>query len=139
MTDGHIDRTWIEKLEKEAVDDISNAEGLEALEQVRIKFLGRKGILTGALRSNGELPPEERPVVGGLINEVKGRINEQLESRISRLSGTIEDDEPYPGDPTLPGRRSLEGGRHILRRTINDIKEIFFRMGSRVRIRSWVI
>jgi phenylalanyl-tRNA synthetase alpha chain len=129
MTDDHPDRSLIEALEREASGEISEAADLDALEQVRIKYLGRKGKLTLALRSIGRLPADERPAVGGLINEVKGKLSEQLESRLSQLSGCEGDEEPYPGDPNLPGRRCLEGGRHILKRTIRDIKEIFFRMG----------
>jgi len=64
-----------------------------------------------------------------LCNEWKEKLGVLFESRCAELSGSCSDEEPYPGDPTLPGRRNWEGGLHILHRVIKDIKQIFYRMG----------
>ena len=129
MSDGILDKESIERLGEEASREIEAAGDLETLERARISWLGRKGKLTSVLRSIGSLPPETRPVVGGLINSWKEKLGELYESRCAALSGTCGDEEPYPGDPTLPGRRGWEGGLHVLHRVIRDIKEIFYRMG----------
>lgn len=124
-----IDRREILELESSAASSLRDAPDSEALEEARIKYLGRKGYLTLALRSIGQLPKDQRPALGGLVNEVKERLNAVYEDRARELSGGGADEEPYPGDPTLPGRRCLEGGLHVLHRVTRDMKEIFFRMG----------
>ena len=129
MTEEIPDGESIDRLGEEASRYIAEASDLETLEKARIVWLGRKGRLTSALRSIGKLPTEQRPVIGGLINEWKEKLGVLFDSRCAELSGSCGDEEPYPGDPTLPGRRSWEGGLHILHRVIRDIKEIFYRMG----------
>lgn len=129
MEDKGIDRKTLDELEKSAVEKIKAASGMEALEEARILFLGRKGKLTLALRSIGQLPKEERPVIGGLINDIKERLTSLYEERIADISGGGLDKEPFPGDPTLPGREDSAGGLHVLHRVTRDIKEIFYRMG----------
>jgi phenylalanyl-tRNA synthetase alpha chain len=123
------DRESIDRLGEEASRAISDATELEMLEQVRITWLGRKGRMTSALRSIGKLPAEQRPIIGGMINDWKDRLATLFETRSAELSGSDRDVDPSSGDPTLPGRRAWEGGLHILHRVIRDIKEIFYRMG----------
>jgi phenylalanyl-tRNA synthetase alpha chain len=130
MKDGIPDRDALGRLEREAQEAVAAAGDVEALEKARVVFLGRKqGRLTAALRSIGALPSDQRPVMGNLINEVKVRLEALFDAKQEALSGSGADPEPYPGDPTLPGRRAWEGGRHILHRVVRDAKEIFVRMG----------
>jgi phenylalanyl-tRNA synthetase alpha chain len=124
-----LSRTSIEELERRASRAIGETQDLEALEAERIRYLGRKGELTRALRSIKKLPPEERPAVGEAINKTKQRLEALLEEREKALGSSRVDEEPYPGDYTLPGRRGLDGGRHILSIVIEEIKHIFFGMG----------
>jgi phenylalanyl-tRNA synthetase alpha chain len=124
-----LDKESIDRLGEEASRNIMEASDLATLEHARIAWLGRKGELTTALRSIGKLSAEKRPVIGNMINVWKEKIAELFEKRKIELSGSAVDEEPYPGDPTLPGRRGWEGGLHILHRAIRDIKEIFYRMG----------
>jgi phenylalanyl-tRNA synthetase alpha chain len=123
------DRDSIDRLGEDASREVAEASDLGSLEQARIVWLGRKGKLTSALRSIGKLPADQRPVVGGVINEWKERLDALFESRRAELAGSGVDSEPYPGDFTLPGRRGWEGGLHVLHRVIRDIKAIFYRMG----------
>ena len=124
-----LDSGSIEELERRAARAIAETRDLEALEAERIRYLGRKGELTKALRSIKTLPAGERPVVGEAINKTKERLEALLEEREKALSSGSADEEPYPGDPTLPGRRGHAGGRHILHVVIEEIKDIFFGMG----------
>lgn len=129
MSEDGIDRKALEQIEGEATERLKNAGDMETLEELRINYLGRKGILTLALRSIGQLPKEERPLIGSLINEIKGRFNSLFDEKKAAIASGISDKEPYPGDPSLPGRRTWAGGLHILHKVTKDVKEIFYRMG----------
>ena len=124
-----LGRASIEELERRATQAIAETQELEALEAERIRYLGRKGELTMALRSIKALPPAERPAVGDAINKAKQRLEKRLREREEALGSGTTEEEPYPGDYTLPGRRGLTGGRHILHTVIEHIKEIFYGMG----------
>lgn len=129
MKDDRVDRERIAELEAAALRAFGQAADSRVLDEERVRYLGRKGLITSLLRSIGTLPPEERPVVGGLINAAKERLDAALAARRAELEGDAAEVEPYPGDPTLPGRRRWEGGLHILQRTLDDIKRIFTGMG----------
>lgn len=122
-------RSQIEELEKRVIKALREAGDLKSLEEARIRFLGRKGEITEILRSIGRLPPAERPVIGERINELKEGLQRILEERKAEISAVHEEEEPYPGDPTLPGRGRWPGGLHVLHKVLSDIKEIFFGMG----------
>lgn len=124
-----INRENITKLEESALKEISETGDSKELENVRISYLGRKGKITLALRSIGKIPEDKRPEMGKLINEVKSRVNSAYKSKNSELLGDSSDKAPYPGDPTLPGRKNWLGGLHVLHRVTKEIKEIFFGMG----------
>jgi phenylalanyl-tRNA synthetase alpha chain len=132
MKGEETNRSRIEELERTAVRAFQEAEDLKSLEEARIRFLGRKGEITEVLRSVGRLPPAERPAVGERINELKEKLRRIIAERKAEISALTEDEEPYPGDPTLPGRKGWAGGRHILSQVLGDIKSIFFGMGYSV-------
>lgn len=129
MNSDGLDRSTLEELEGRAAGEVAGAADLEELEAARIRYLGRKGEITEILRSIGRMPPEQRPVYGNIVNELKQKLNELLESRKDSLRAGREESEPYPGDPTLPGRTGFKGGRHILKKVLNETKDIFYRMG----------
>jgi len=129
MKSEHVDRSAIEELERRAVRAFSEAASLKELESERVHYLGRKGEVTEILRSIGSLPAERRPVIGIYINELKQKLENILEEKRAILSAGVGDEQPYPGDPTLPGRSAFHGGLHILHRVLREIKEIFFGMG----------
>ncbi len=129
MSDEGVDRKVLEQIEKEATESLRNAADMETLENLRIQYLGRKGVLTLALRSIGQSPKEERPLIGSMINEIKERFSSLFDEVKAGISSGICDEEPYPGDPSLPGRRMWTGGPHLLHKVTKDVKEIFFRMG----------
>jgi phenylalanyl-tRNA synthetase alpha chain len=128
MSEG-LDRSRVGMVGEQAERAFAEAADLDALEKERVRFLGRKGEVTGLLRLIGELAPEERPRFGELVNELKARIEDLFEKRKTALSAETVEEDYVAGDPTLPGRRNLRGGRHVLHAVLGEIKEIFFGMG----------
>lgn len=129
MKSKRFDPTRIRELEDRSVALLTDAPDIDALEEARVQLLGRRGEITDLLRSIGQLDPADRPGIGNLINELKDKLNTLLEERKAVLAAGMHDEEPFPGDPTLPGRQSWPGGLHVLHRAIDSIKQILYRMG----------
>ncbi len=118
----------IADIEKQALGSIENAESREALEQVSIRYLGRKGVLTSFLRNISSLPPEDRPQAGKNANLLKIRLEEEIDKALSGLE--VEQDRGAQGiDVTLPGRRPQRGGLHPITGVLDEICGIFMRLG----------
>ncbi|VBB08764.1 phenylalanyl-trna synthetase [Lucifera butyrica] len=121
----------LEVLKQAAIQDLSQAANLEKLNEIRIKFLGKKGSLTGVLRGLGALSQEDRPRIGQMVNEIRA----ELEAALARKGEELKQAElsrklaAEKIDVTLPGRRSAVGHKHPLTLTLNRIKETFMRMG----------
>jgi phenylalanyl-tRNA synthetase alpha chain len=119
------------QLEKTAKEEIRSAETLEALEAVRVKYLGRKGLLTGLLRKLGAVEPGERRRLGGLLNEAKTALSREIEARKDALKSARDREsllEEYV-DITLPGRISAIGKLHPTIRMMREIMQVFLGMG----------
>ena len=126
---GQPDRFGVDDIAGRAERAFAEAVDLDALEQARITFIGRKGEITTLLRSIGSLPVDERPAFGDLVNDLRERILGLYERRKSALSEGAAEEDYFSGDQTLPGRRALPGGRHVLHQVLRDINRIFFGMG----------
>ena len=114
-----------------AIVDCGSAEELEAL---RVKYLGKKGELTGILRQMGKLSAEERPVMGQLANELRADIEGALEKRKEELSSVmlekkLKDEEL---DVTMPGQKKTLGHKHPMYNVLDQIKDIFIGMGFEI-------
>jgi phenylalanyl-tRNA synthetase alpha chain len=122
----------LDALEAEATVAVAAAdEG--ALEDLRVRYLGRRGSLTTILRGLGDLPPEARPVVGQRANAVKAAIEGALEARRLALRAAARVGLAADRlDSTLPGRPPMLGGLHPLTATLEDILEIFASLGFAV-------
>jgi phenylalanyl-tRNA synthetase alpha chain len=122
----------LDALEAEAtVAVVAADEG--ALEDLRVRYLGRRGSLTTILRGLGDLPPEARPVVGQRANAVKAAIEGALEARRLALRAAARVGLAADRlDSTLPGRPPMLGGLHPLTATLEDILEIFASLGFAV-------
>jgi len=122
----------LKQLEGEALGAIADAHDTDALEKVRVAFLGRSdGRISAILRGLGQLAPEDRPAVGQEANRVKGLVNAALEARASALSGPIESTRL---DLTLPSRKPWKGGLHPITQAVDEIWHIFRDLGfSRAR------
>ena len=125
----------LEALSAGARDAIARAADDKAVEELRVRFLGKKGELSAVLRGMGQLPAEERPRVGEVANRVKADVEALLDGAKRRLEGAkLEADLAGPPiDATLPGRRLLpRGHRHPITRAAEDIAAIFARLGFEV-------
>lgn len=124
----------LEALKQEALAALEKAASLKELEEARIQFLGKKGPLTEVLRGMKELSPEERPVVGQVVNEVRTAIEQALESKQEQLQKEETDRRLRREtiDVTLPGRPQPQGGMHPLSKVIQEVEDIFIGMGFKV-------
>ncbi|MDW7675463.1 MAG: phenylalanine--tRNA ligase subunit alpha, partial [Bacillota bacterium] len=101
------------------------------LNDFRVKYLGKKGLLTGVLRGMGSLSQEERPIIGQLANEVRDSLEAMIEVKLQELAGK-ERDAKLAGekiDISLPGKPILMGKKHPLTQVLDEIKSIFLGMG----------
>lgn len=124
----------LQELEAWALPAIAEADEPEALEQIRIRVLGRKGQLTEILRSLGALPPEGRREVGRQANVLKGKIESALQDRHHALRTALHDALAVRDaiDVTLPGRPVRRGSLHPLTATLYEIVAIFQHLGFAV-------
>ncbi len=114
-----------------AIVDCGSAEELEAL---RVKYLGKKGELTGILRQMGKLSAEERPVMGQLANELREDIENALEKRKEELSSVMLEKKLKEEelDVTMPGEKKALGHKHPMYNVLDQIKDIFVGMGFEI-------
>lgn len=115
----------------ESEQKICRAANLRELEEVRIALLGKKGQLTGLLRSLAELPLQERKHLGADLNGLR----EDIQILLAERQRTLEEEETTQGlaregiDITLPGIPPLRGRRHVLLETVEEIEDAFLRLG----------
>lgn len=121
----------LKELQELALKQIGTAVKSSELEEIRVKFLGKKGELTTILRSMGGLSPEERPIVGKLVNEAKALVEEKLEKTIKKIKDQERDAKLSSEtiDISLPGKKKVIGKRHPLDLTLQSMEEIFISMG----------
>lgn len=119
-------------LRDRALLEIDAAATQEALENLRLRFLGRSGEVTRELRSVSELPIPDRPAAGKVWNEVRVALQERLDAKRGELENQASVADAGAFDPTLPGRRPALGRAHVLSQTIDELVEIFTRMGFQV-------
>ena len=123
-------RREIAFLKKEIQGKINRIADQEELKQVRIEFLGRRqGKLTSLLKQLVDLPLEERPELGKLINDLKSYVQEALDKKEKVIN---EEKNLEEVDITLPGKRPLRGGLHPLTQILQEIKRIFATLGFEI-------
>ena len=121
----------LEGMLQEARNAIHAAESEGALQEIRIHFLGRKGKLTALMKEMGRLSPEERPIVGALVNRVKEDLESGFESRGEQLR-EVEIARRLASeriDVTLPGRSGFFGSKHPITLVTEEISTIFASLG----------
>lgn len=124
----------IENIKKSALEEIKNANDEKVLNDVRVKYLGKKGELTLILRGMGGLSPEERPVIGSLVNQVRDEIENLIEDKekefkVAEIKRKLENEKI---DVTMPGKKVELGSVHPITQIIKDIEEIFIGMGYQI-------
>ena len=124
----------LKELNTAAVSAIGSSDSLDELEQLRIKYLGKKGQLSQILRGMGKLSPDERPAVGSLANEVKQEVQTSLEQRkqdLQRLQIEAQI-EAETIDVTMPGVSRPLGRVHPLNGVVDRVLDIFIGLGYTV-------
>lgn len=124
----------IANIRKNADALLEKISTVEELEELRVKFLGKKGELTSVLKGLGKASPEERPVIGQLANEVRAFIEQEIVQKKKVLEQKKLDANLKKEviDVTMPGRKESIGGRHPLSITENKLVSIFRNMGFSV-------
>ena len=124
----------LEQIRQEALDALAGAADAQALDALRVKYLGKKGELTAVLKQMGRLSAEERPVIGQLANEVRAALEEALETRGRQLEAKALEDRlrAEAVDVTIPGKSVKLGHRHPMYIALDELKEIFIGMGFTV-------
>jgi phenylalanyl-tRNA synthetase alpha chain len=112
---------------EEALHEVASCSALAALEDCRVRWLGKKGGLTEQLKALGSLPASERPAAGARINEAKVRVQEAIEARRAALEGLEDEARLASGriDVTLPGRGEQRGALHPVTRARLRIEALF--------------
>lgn len=118
----------------EALAKISVSEELEKLNDIRVAFLGKKGELTNVLKSMKDVSPEERPIVGQLVNEARTILEEKLEEKKSAFEKKIREEKIKSEtiDVTLPAKKPMVGHRHPNSIALEEVERIFIGMGYEV-------
>lgn len=124
----------LNEIQETALKLIEDAKESTVLQDIRVKYLGKKGELTTILKSMKDLSKEERPVMGKLVNDVKKVVEEKLDEAVSKIKEEEKKKklESEVIDITLPGKKNVIGKRHPLELTIERIKDIFISMGFSV-------
>ena len=122
------------ELVKLAQQECAAADSLQLLDEVRVKYLGKKGALTEQLKQLGKLPAEQRPVAGQLINTAKEDVQGILERRREELENAALSAKLAAQhiDVTLPGRGQMPGGMHPVTRTLERVERLFEGIGFEV-------
>ena len=126
--------TSLTDLENQALQDVAEAADPAALDDVRVRYLGKKGLLTQQLKQLGSLPAGDRPAAGQAINRIKQQVQQAIDIRREALQAAELDAQLQQEtiDVTLPGRRQSTGGLHPVTQTLRRIEELFVPLGFTV-------
>ena len=121
----------IKRIKQTSEKEIADAKDLKVLEDLRVKYLGKKGELTAVLRGMKDLTPEQRPVIGSLVNDVRDELEKQIKEKEAKLkeeelNKRIENEKI---DITLPSTKTRRGSLHPVTRIIEDMEDLFVSMG----------
>ncbi|OEC32819.1 phenylalanyl-tRNA synthetase, alpha subunit [Pseudomonas cuatrocienegasensis] len=121
----------LDVLVSQALEAVSHTDDVNALEQLRVHYLGKKGELTQVMKTLGNLSAEERPQAGALINAAKERVQDALNTRKAMLEQAALGAKLAAEriDVTLPGRGQASGGLHPVTRTLERVEQFFTRIG----------
>ena len=124
----------LEQLVQDGLAAVEQADSLQALDQIRVEYLGKKGVITQQAKTLGKLSAEERPAAGQKINEAKGQVEQAINARRSGLEQAALDARLASEsiDVTLPGRGQDLGGLHPVTRTLQRIEQFFAQAGYSV-------
>ena len=121
----------LQDLKESSLNAITNADSVDVLEGLRVKYLGKKGELTAILKQMGSLSAEERPVMGQLANEVRESLTSSIEAKRKELDEKMLEARLRSEkiDVTIPGKPIEVGKKHPLNTVLDEVKDVFVGMG----------
>ena len=121
-------------IKRRVEEELQALDGSAALENLRVRVLGKKGELTAVLKQMGKLSAEERPVMGQMANAVRAKLEDALEKRRAALDAAALESklEAEAVDVTIPGKTVEMGHQHPMNRVLQEVKEIFIGMGYQI-------
>ncbi|MBR6338299.1 MAG: phenylalanine--tRNA ligase subunit alpha [Ruminococcus sp.] len=119
------------KLEEQAKEQLAKALDSKGLEEMRVKFLGKKGEITAILKQMGGLSAEERPVIGQLANKVRADIENAIQEKQNAIKRELAQKRLIEEtiDVTMPGNKIKTGHAHPLDATLEEVEQVFLGMG----------
>jgi phenylalanyl-tRNA synthetase alpha chain len=127
-------KTKLDALLNEAIVELDAVSSEEALQELKVKYLGKKGALTSIMKGLGEMPAADRPVIGQAVNLVKDQIEIKISAgldKIREMKKAAKLQQEFI-DVTLPGRRKAIGTKHPITMVIAELTEIFTGLGFQV-------
>ena len=124
----------LEQIRLQAIAALNEADSPAALEELRVKLLGKKGELTAVLKQMGKLTPEERPVMGQIANAVRSEIEATLEERKAAVNAAVLEKKLQEEslDVTIPGTPVVMGKEHPMNQVLQEIKDLFVSLGYQI-------
>ena len=124
----------IKKIKENSISQIKEANTINDLNKLEVKYLGKKGELTQVLRGMGSLSPEERPKIGSLVNSVRDELNELIEKKEKELKHKelIKRLENENIDVTEPSKKINLGSIHPITQIIEEVEDVFLGMGYEI-------
>lgn len=124
----------LEQIKQQALAALNSATTPADLEELRVKYLGKKGELTAVLKQMGSLSAEERPVMGQIANAVRGDIETCLEERKTAIHAAVLEAKLASEalDVTIPGNEITMGHEHPMNKVLQEIKDMFVGMGYQI-------
>ncbi len=121
----------IKEIQRDAEENIAKIQNLQELQELKVKLLGKKSELSSLLKGLGGLTPEERPIIGGLVNEARNQIEEKLAEaeKVFKEKAISEKLEKEKIDITMPSVKIKRGSKHPINRVIEEIQDLFVSMG----------
>ena len=124
----------LEQIKQEALAALDAVTTPAALDELRVRYLGKKGAVTAVLKQMGSLSAEERPVMGQIANSVRAEIEKKLEERKAEINASVLEaklaEEAF--DVTIPGEEITLGHEHPMNKVLQEIKDIFVGMGYQI-------
>lgn len=124
----------LEAIRKQAFEKLEEIKNMRELEELKVQYLGKKGMLTQILKGMGSLSSEERPIVGQLANEIRIALEENIARVKESIAKKLRDEKLKSEiiDVTMPGRIKPLGKKHPLTLVLDEIKDIFLGMGYEI-------
>ncbi len=126
----------VSEIQQRATTEVADCRDLRELDELRVRYLGKKGEVTALLKSLGSLEPDQRREMGQAVNSLRGELTESLAQRKLELESAALEQRlrEQRVDVTLPGRREARGGLHPVTRAMDRAIRIFSQLGFQVAI-----